>query len=106
MPGDRGDDGLGYDFIVPSRGGPVMYEVKSTTEDGGEIRLGESEVLAAQRNARNNWWRLLVITNALSTERRMLQLRNPFAPMSRGRYTFAGQGLRLLYHPDDGAGQR
>ncbi|MGY1829060.1 sacsin N-terminal ATP-binding-like domain-containing protein [Geodermatophilus sp. SYSU D01180] len=106
LPGDRGDDGLGYDFIVPSGGGPVMYEVKSTTEDGGEIRLGESEVLAAQRHARNNRWRLLVITNALSTQRRILQLRNPFAPLSRGMYTFAGQGLRLFYRPDDAAGRR
>lgn len=105
FPGALGDDGLGYDFIVPNRGGAVMYEVKSTTQDGGEIRLGESEVLTAQANSRNNRWRLLVVTNVLTTDRRIRQLRNPFAPESRGLFTFAGQGLRLLYRPDAGAGR-
>jgi hypothetical protein len=83
-----------------------MYEVKSTTQDGGEIRLGESEVLTAQANSRNNRWRLLVVTDVLTTERRIVQLRNPFAPERRGLFTFAGQGLRLLYRPDAGAGRR
>ncbi|MGY1883959.1 sacsin N-terminal ATP-binding-like domain-containing protein [Blastococcus sp. SYSU DS0753] len=106
FPGALGDDGLGYDFIVPTRSGAVMYEVKSTTQDGGEIRLGESEVLTAQAHSRNNRWRLLVVTDVLTTERRIVQLRNPFAPESRGLFTFAGQGLRLLYRPDVGAGRR
>ncbi len=105
LPGDLGNDGLGYDFIVPRKGGAVMYEVKSTTEDGGEIRLGESEVLTAQANARNNRWRLLVVTKAFNKDRRIIQLRNPFAPASRGLFTFAGQGLRLLYRPDGGTGR-
>ncbi|MDQ4021647.1 MAG: DUF3883 domain-containing protein [Actinomycetota bacterium] len=98
--GDLGDDQLGYDFAVPSRGGAVMYEVKATTRDGGEIQLGESEVLAAQDNARNNRWRLLVVTNVLTKHRQIRQLRNPFHPKSRGYFTFAGQGLRLLYRAD------
>jgi hypothetical protein len=95
--GDLGDDGLGYDFALPSKGGPIMYEVKATTGDGGEIQLGESEVLTAQTNSRNNRWRLLVITNIFTTDRQIRQLRSPFHPESRGEYTFAGQGLRLLY---------
>ena len=95
--GDLGDDGRGYDFLLPFKGGPVMYEVKATTGDGGEIQLGESEVLAAQANSRNNRWRLLIVTNVLTDDRQLRQLRNPFHPDSRGEYTFAGQGLRLLY---------
>jgi hypothetical protein len=95
--GGLGDDGLGYDFLVPFRGGAVMYEVKATTGDGGEFQLGESEVLAAQANSRNNRWRLLVVTQVLTSDRGLRQLRNPFHPDSRGEYTFAGQGLRLLY---------
>jgi hypothetical protein len=99
--GDPGNDGLGYDFLVPFRGGAVMYEVKATTGDGGEFQLGESEVLAAQANSRNNRWRLLIVTNVLTAERQLRQLRNPFHPDSRGEYTFAGQGLRLLYRPSN-----
>lgn len=95
--GDLGDDDLGYDFVLPSKGGPIMYEVKATTSDGGEIQLGESEVLTAQANSRNNRWRLLVVTSVLTKDRQIRQLRNPFHPDSRGQYTFAGQGLRLLY---------
>lgn len=98
--GEPGDDGLGYDFAVPRSGGVVMYEVKSSTGEGGEIRLGESEVRAAQENARNRRWRLLVVTNVLSNSRQIRQLPNPFDARSRGYFNFAGQGLRLVYHMD------
>lgn len=92
-----GDDGLGWDFEVPVRRGKHYYEVKTTTVDGGQIELGETQVIAAQENARNGRWRLLVITNALNENRRIHMLRNPFDPASRGRYSFVGQGLRLKY---------
>jgi hypothetical protein len=98
--GDTGHDDLGYDFAVPFKGGTVMYEVKATTGDGGEFQLGESEVRAAQENLRNNNWRVLVVTNALTRHRRIRQLRNPFHPKSRGEFTFAGKGLRLLYRAE------
>ncbi|HVV76272.1 MAG TPA: DUF3883 domain-containing protein [Mycobacteriales bacterium] len=97
FPGDPGDDALGYDFLVPARGGDLMFEVKATRGPAGEIQLGESEVRTAQANSRNRRWRLLVIENALTTQRRRLLLPNPFSPASRGRYTFAGQGLRLRF---------
>jgi hypothetical protein len=104
FPGNPGNDGLGYDFIIPlSR--ERMYEVKATTGDGGEIRLGESEVLAAQENSRRDW-RLLIITNALDANRRILQLPNPFSPDARGRFTIAGTGLRFLFNLDDKTGSR
>ena len=96
FPGD-GDDGLGWDFEIPVRRGKHYYEVKTTLGDGGQIELGETQVIAAQENARNRQWRLLVITNVLNENRRIHMLRNPFDPASRGRYSFAGQGLRLRY---------
>jgi hypothetical protein len=96
LPGS-GDDSLGWDFEVPVRHGKHCYEVKTTLGDGGQIELGETQVIAAQENARNRQWRLLVITNVLNENRRIHMLRNPFDPASRGRYSFVGQGLRLRY---------
>lgn len=78
-----------------------MYEVKSSQGEGGQIELGETQVLAAQKHARgrSDRWRLLVITEVLSENRQVRVLRNPFDPRSRGQYTFVGQGLRLRYAP-------
>ena len=99
FPGDPGDDRLGYDFLLPARGGDVMFEVKATRGPAGEIQLGESEVRTAQENARNRRWRLVVVEHALTADRRRLLLPNPFSPDSRGRYAFTGQGLRLRFIP-------
>lgn len=99
MTGSAGDDGCGYDFLIPARGGALMYEVKATSGGAGEFQLGESEVRQAQMNARNDRWRLLIITHVLATERQLLVLHNPFSPNSRGQYVFAGEGLRIRYHP-------
>lgn len=95
-----GDDGQGWDFEVPVRNGKHYYEVKTTVGEGGQVELGETQVLAAQESARNRQWRLLVITNALNKNRRIHMLRNPFDPASRGRYSFVGQGLQLRYVVD------
>jgi hypothetical protein len=96
LPGS-GDDGLGWDFEVPVRHGKHYYEVKTTLGEGGQVELGETQVRAAQENARNTNWRLLVITNVLNENRRIHMLRNPFHPASRGHYSFVGRGLRLRY---------
>ena len=95
-----GNDGLGWDFQVPTRQGLLMYEVKTSQGEGGQLELGETQVLAAQLNARNGRWRLLVITDVLNESRRIRMLRNPFDPRSRGQYVFVGQGLRLRYTPE------
>jgi hypothetical protein len=96
FPG-AGDDGLGWDFEIPGRRGNWHYEVKATLGDGGRIELGETQVIAAQENARNGRWRLIVITNVTNENRQIRMLPNPFDPASRGRYQFVGQGLRLEY---------
>jgi hypothetical protein len=96
FPGSGNDD-LGWDFEVPVPRGRHYYEVKATLTDGGQIELGETQVIAAQENARNRRWRLLVITNVFNENRRIHMLRNPFDPATRGRYSFVGEGLRLRY---------
>lgn len=99
LPGSPGDDGLGYDFSVPSPGGPLLYEVKATIGPPGEFMLGESEIRAAQQYAGGDRWRLIVITEALSAGRELRLLNNPFRTRSRGTFSFAGQGLRVQYRP-------
>ena len=76
-----------------------MYEVKATSGGAGEFQLGVSEVRQARMNARNDRWRLLIITHVLATERPLLVLHNLFSPNSRGQYVFAGEGLRIRYSP-------
>ena len=83
LPG-TGDDGLGWDFEVPVRRGKHLYEVKSTLGDGGQVELGETQVRAAQENARNANWRLLVVTNVLNENRRIRMLKEP-VPSSLAR---------------------
>lgn len=97
FPGS-GDDSLGWDFVVPTRRGLLMYEVKTTQGEGGQVELGETQVLAAQKHARNDRWRLLVITHVLNEKRRIHMLRNPFHPDARGQYGFVGQGLKLRFN--------
>lgn len=99
FPG-QGDDSLGWDFEIPSRQGALLYEVKTSQGEGGQFELGETQVLAAQANARKGLWRLLVITDVLNKNRKIRMLRNPFDPKARGQYIFVGQGLRLRYAPE------
>ena len=47
VPGD-GDDGLGYDFVVPARGGNLMYEVRTTPKPARELQL------ASHRSGKHN----------------------------------------------------
>ncbi|WP_440068609.1 sacsin N-terminal ATP-binding-like domain-containing protein [Streptosporangium sp. OZ121] len=98
FPGSSGDDGLGFDFRVGSGQEPLMFEVKATQGDGGQFELGESEVRAAQSAARNDRWRLLVITWVLDPERTTVtMLRNPFSAQSQGLYREEGGALRFSY---------
>lgn len=95
--GATGDDGLGYDFEVPRKGGSVMYEVKATKGDAGIIELGETEVRCAQENSRNDRWRLLVVENVLSESPRIHLLPNPFHHNSRALFEFVGNSVRLRF---------
>lgn len=96
--GIKGDDGLGFDFEVPRKGGSVMYEVKATAGDAGMIELGETEVRCAQTHSRNDRWRLIIVENALSVEPRVHMLPNPFHHDSRSLFSFIGNSIRMRFH--------
>ena len=98
--GVTGDDGLGFDFEVPRRGGSVMYEVKATTGDAGVIELGETEVRCAQEHSRNDRWRLLIVENVLSNTPRIHMLPNPFHHDSRSLFEFVGNRVRMKFRLD------
>lgn len=98
FPGSLGDDGLGFDFSVGSGKQPLMFEVKATQGDGGQLELGESEVRAAQRFAGSDRWRILAITSVLDPERlTVTMLPNPFSARGRGVYREEGGALRFSY---------
>ena len=98
FPGPPGDDGLGFDFRIGSGQEPFMFEVKATQGDGGQFELGESEIRTAQTAARNERWRLLIITWVLNPERTMVtMLRNPFSVNGRDFYREEGGALRFSY---------
>ncbi|MFJ7275392.1 sacsin N-terminal ATP-binding-like domain-containing protein [Kitasatospora sp. NPDC098663] len=100
FPGSPGDDGLGFDFRIGSGKHPLMFEVKATQGQGGQIELGESEVRAAQQHAgHDDRWRLLVITSVLDSEQLQVHmLPNPFGARGRGYYREEGGALRFTYH--------
>lgn len=98
FPGLPGDDGLGYDFRVSSGRQPLLFEVKASQGEGGQIELGETEVRAAQRHAGSNRWRILVVTSVLEPVRlRVLMLPNPFSSRGRDLYREEGGALRFSY---------
>ncbi|MFJ5920967.1 protein NO VEIN domain-containing protein [Kitasatospora sp. NPDC092948] len=99
FPGSPGEDGLGFDFRVGSGKQPLMFEVKATQGQGGQIELGESEVRAAQQHAGHDRWRLLVITSVLNVAQLQVHmLPNPFSVRGRGYYREEGGALRFTYH--------
>ncbi|MFD9946747.1 sacsin N-terminal ATP-binding-like domain-containing protein [Nonomuraea sp. NPDC059023] len=98
FPGSRGDDSLGYDFILGSGQHTRMFEVKATRGDGGQIELGESEVRAAQHYTVNRRWSILVVTWVLDPERTTVtRLPNPFSTAGREKYRTEGGSLRFSY---------
>ncbi|ATW51089.1 sacsin N-terminal ATP-binding-like domain-containing protein [Streptomyces peucetius] len=96
-------DSLGYDFEVAWRGTTRLYEVKALSEPSAqrvEFELGASEVDAARRHARDNRYRILLITSALvPEERRVFELPNPFSAQGRDRFRIVSRGLRYQCSP-------
>jgi len=105
LTGDAGaSDSLGYDLEVTRSRGPLMFEVKALTEALGEVvefELGETEIRTAQVNARNDRYRILLVTSALDPRnRQILQLPNPFSTGGQGRFRVVGRrGLRYQCSP-------
>jgi hypothetical protein len=93
-----GGDDLGYDFVVERGSSTLLIEVKATTDDATEIKLGESEVRRAQDLAPDEEYVIVLVTNVLDPNlRRILTLPNPFGPGGLKRYRVAGRAMRLHF---------
>ena len=99
FPGDRGDDGLGYDFRVPLRSITLFFEVKASKGSSMEIDLGESQIRFAQKNTQQkDPFRILYIPDVLdSSRRRVYILPNPFGEKGRDFFRVVGSGLRFRF---------
>src|SRR5262249_35814705 len=87
LGGSEGDDTLGYDFEVGRSGRRLYFEVKASLGEAAEIELGASEVAMAQRVARHDQYRILLVRNALDSDRRTIHvLPNPHSPRGVGFY--------------------
>ncbi|MDE2761992.1 MAG: hypothetical protein OXQ94_07415 [Gemmatimonadota bacterium] len=93
---DLASDSLGYDFRFTHDQVTWCVEVKATTGDGTGFDLPPSEVDAATRIAprRNERWRILRVTKALTRKPECYWLPNPFEP---------GPGERLRLRREGGA---
>lgn len=91
-----GDDSLGYDFKITLKQTTLYFEVKATSGSDSRFELGESEVRKASECARRRRddYRILFITNALSSDLREIHvLRNPMDPANDRYFGFPGAGL-------------
>jgi hypothetical protein len=94
----KGNDGLGYDFIVKEPDRTWLLEVKATTEETAELTLGESEVRRAQDAGADEEYVIVFVTQVLSPEqRRIYPLPNPLRPGGLQHYQVAGRALRLHF---------
>lgn len=93
---DLASDSLGYDFRFTHDRVTWCVEVKATKGDGTGFGLPTSELGAAARIAprRNERWRILRVTKALTRKPRCYWLPNPFEP---------GPGERLRLRREGGA---
>jgi len=103
--GEKGNDGLGYDFEVANGGTHWFFEVKATKlvgpQDRQTIELGSSEIAHAEscKADKRFRYRILYVMNALQPERALIfPLPNPRS--RAGLAFFAEQestGVRLLF---------
>ena len=94
----KGNDSLGYDFIIETSERTLLFEVKATTEGIPEFSLGESEVRRASDLGPGEEYVIVFVTHVLSPEKtRIYPLLNPLAPGGLKSYRVAGSSLRLRF---------
>jgi hypothetical protein len=97
---DPGDDGAGFDFVVPFGKGEWYFEVKATTGSGTdvttiELTSGEAKFARSQVRGRYN---IILVTDVLDSSRRGLHLLpNPFAPEAVDLFRMRNRGFRFSF---------
>ena len=106
LGGNKGNDGLGYDFNIQQKSQEYFFEVKATVEgvgDYNQIEMGETEIRKAQECAGENkkFYRILFITNANDSAMRKIHvLTNPFSSEGIKSYRAVGAGIRYRFGLD------
>lgn len=93
--GSDGDDSLGYDFLVERSQYDLLFEVKSTLEDGCEFELTANEMrVASSASGRGRKrYRILYVPYVFDSERwRVIELPNPMDKETKDRFSVVGQG--------------
>ncbi|MFE7803823.1 protein NO VEIN domain-containing protein [Streptomyces sp. NPDC057430] len=95
----RGDDRLGYDFLIHDGDATYLYEVKASTGNSGEIVLGESEVRRASRMSPDETYFIVYVSHVLDRHRRSIAvLPNPFGAPDLAGYELVSTQLRLRFN--------
>lgn len=99
--GQKGDDGLGYDFCISFNKQTWYLEVKASTGDPCEFELGETEVRKARDVARSRSAERYVIAyvaNVGQTGATTVDvLPNPLAPDADGVLSIVGDSIRYAF---------
>jgi Domain of unknown function (DUF3883) len=93
--GDKGNDGLGYDFRVVTTRNEWLYEVKSALDEGDEFELSARElgVAGSASLERKRRYRILYVPFVFDPTRwRVLPLSNPTAEGMRDRFKVVRSG--------------
>ncbi|MFF7984014.1 protein NO VEIN domain-containing protein [Streptomyces sp. NPDC007901] len=95
--GSRGDDRLGYDFLIHDGDATYLYEVKASTSNSGEIVLGEPEVRRASRLTPGETYFIVYVSHVL--DRRVISIMpNPFGAPDLDGYEMVSTQLRLRFN--------
>ncbi|MFD7553240.1 hypothetical protein ACFV9E_01730 [Streptomyces sp. NPDC059835] len=103
---DRGDDSLGYDFVITTADTRHYFEVKASEGDGYEFELGATQVRRARRLAKDETYSVLYISHVRDEEARLLtHLPNPFSPQGLPLYQVTAETCRLRFFPSEPNGR-
>lgn len=73
--GGKGDDALGYDFVVHQRSQSIYFDVKATAGDETAFEMTENEMRVAHAATRRTPYRIIFIRNVLNPELDSIRLR-------------------------------
>ncbi|ARF57976.1 sacsin N-terminal ATP-binding-like domain-containing protein [Streptomyces gilvosporeus] len=97
---NRGDDGLGYDFVITLPEARHYFEVKASERDDYEFELGATQVRRARELALDETYSVLYISHIRDEDARLLTcLPNPFSPQGRPLYQLTAETRRLRFFP-------